>query len=657
MSVAANPQSPAPEATVGATPRGELALLLNTLANGTATQAARSLARLMALPGDIGLVGILACYHHLPANARDDIAGYADRFKRALSHLINSGDEQTRFNCIEFVSRSGQGQYASLLGDATADNNLKIADQAISVIQTSVRNFLGRRIKQALAPSIDSFNDCRVASDGVNATDHDYDEMRSLLDVLGRAVESLEIHQRGDLLDTLVRMGGRGDMILLQELRSALGRGKAKDAILTEMRERPRTATMMLLFSMLESGSAVLRRMAEELLSRCDRGESHEILLSIVRSKGPNGTAVIARRLKDLPWLKPLAASLNELDEPMLLAWIDAIGEMRADLPRKLELLRCLLICSNESVIQAIFDVIGNHYIPSVRPLLVELAESRVEAIRFHALAALSRARFEGRAQLMKDNLRNDSGRIRLLAMRAVAEEQFDRLLRAFDSLDERGREVFASVIDPNNTEQMSKLIAMLKQPEARQRLRALRVVSHIGILEPLQNAVLALTQDPDRRIRSYVSRLLSRLKNADAARFALRLLSDVDTRVRANAIEAVEEFGHVVFQKALVPFLQSPAARERANAAKAVYALGSPLALRILEHMGKHSIPTVRMSSVWALANIRERITIKHAFDIAKFEPDSGVQRRMLRIIDSAEENLREIEYQESQKLLAIAA
>src|SRR5690606_30664110 len=115
-------------------------------------------------------------------------------------------------------------------------------------------------------------------------------------------------------------------------------------------------------------------------------------------------TRALARRLRDLPWLEPALPSIEKFSDELLLAWIEAIDDMRVDLIRKLELLRMLLACRREPVVQAVFAVLGRHYSPSVRPALIELAESPIETIRFHALAALSQARFEGRDMLMQKN-------------------------------------------------------------------------------------------------------------------------------------------------------------------------------------------------------------------------------------------------------------
>ncbi|MCA8940675.1 MAG: hypothetical protein KDB07_12735, partial [Planctomycetes bacterium] len=104
--------------------------------------------------------------------------------------------------------------------------------------------------------------------------------------------------------------------------------------------------------------------------------------------------------------------------------------------------------------------------------------------------------------------------------------------------------------------------------------------------------------------------------------------------------------FGHDAFQRALLPQLKATEARVRANAAKAMFTLGSPLALRILEAMGESRTIENRLSGVWALANLKKPETIQRAFDFAKYEKNNALQRRMLRFIDDAEDDIREAKF-----------
>jgi|GEM_PF-4089878 len=625
--------------------------LLDNLKDNVDSAIQRALNDVLASGDTSALGGVIRYYHLLSEEMRCEIDANASLFHSILPTLLKEGDEQSRINSIEFVRRTKLDSFASLLGDCLTDTKPEIAARAVVAINQAVGGFLESITDEKIEDTPASILACRKASDAIKSEDASHGKVVGLLNALGAAVECLDIHKRSEVIDNLVRLGKRGDAVLMTEMKQRLGRLSEDRPLIQQLTQTPCAASVVLLFSLMESGSTSLRRVAGDALKQCQKGAGHELLINTLKIMGVQTTRRVVRLTKSVPWMKECAGRLDELPAKMILGWVEELDELEIDLGRKLNWLRQCLECHEEAVATRIFQVFSKHYGPLIRPMLVELSDHEFEPVRYLATRLLSRSDYDGKLTLLKGKLSSngESARIRSLAVHALAADQFQRFVHTFDQLSEEARRKTASMVRRVDQTMVRNMRPALESKVADQRLRALKILRYTGVTEELESAIISLASDADRKVRAAVAPLLAELKSPDSARAALELLGDKDVRVRSNAIEAVESFGYSVFQKALMPLLASKDGRERANAAKAMYKLGSHRALQILDAMARLPNFRQRISAVWALSHIRQRETLDKALEIAKYEADQVVQKRMLAIVDKVEEELREAELAEN--------
>ncbi|NUQ33621.1 MAG: HEAT repeat domain-containing protein, partial [Planctomycetaceae bacterium] len=433
----------------------------------------------------------------------------------------------------------------------------------------------------------------------------------------------------------------------------------AHQLIVRELEANPRPSTVILALTLLASGSSALRRLALNVLARCEREDDTALMIEALRYAGPDVTGRIVRRMKTIPWMRAVQDSLEQVGEESVVAWVEALvsSSTNGDIGKKLLLLRRCIAIKSELVAKTVIGAMTQHYSSLVRPVLMELREHPYEPVRYYALAALSRTSFDGKHTILKEQLGSDSARIRALAANAIVTNQFDELFARFDAMSEERRRESTSLIKRIDPMLFDKLSERLNSRDVEERLKVLRILTYTGVDEKIEEDLIRAAEDANSRVRASVPYILGRVASPDAARSVLMLLKDFDMRVRANAVEGIELTGRSAFAKVLVPFLGSGIARVRANAAKAMFTLGSQRAQAILDAMAISRQEDMRLAAVWALTRIGSEQTVENALETALRERNQILQRRMMAFIELAQELRREQEKRAASRRLRVVA
>jgi len=115
------------------------------------------------------------------------------------------------------------------------------------------------------------------------------------------------------------------------------------------------------------------------------------------------------------------------------------------------------------------------------------------------------------------------------------------------------------------------------------------------------------LSRDSDRMVRSCAIAALGQTTPTDETRRCLiEALRDKDTRVQANAIEAIEVQKLNDLTPALEPLMQSSNNRLRANAIKALLTWKVASAQQAIEQMVSDSRSQHRRSAQWLISQLK---------------------------------------------------
>jgi len=211
----------------------------------------------------------------------------------------------------------------------------------------------------------------------------------------------------------------------------------------------------------------------------------------------------------------------------------------------------------------------------------------------------------------------------------------FEQYWAAFDDMSEdQRREKGRRVIDGDATA-VQLLARQLAALDAADRLKAVRMVAVLGLGERFIEHVYRLSHDTQPEVRSAAVAVLGQVPGPVSKRLLKRALQDGDTRVQANAVEAVERTGDPDIVTELLPMLASPDNRVRANAVKALLKLGVREAALALLRMLDSPDRTQRISALWLIDHMGLFTLASRVMRLAECDQDKVVRSRAKNLTD----------------------
>ena len=160
---------------------------------------------------------------------------------------------------------------------------------------------------------------------------------------------------------------------------------------------------------------------------------------------------------------------------------------------------------------------------------------------------------------------------VRRVVSRAIGHVGFENYWDRFDRLDRPTRKQAGRAMLKLLTDAPQRLARRLASGPMEQRLKALQITQELGLSETLRDAVIALTTFPHPKVRSKAVVVLGEIPGTSVELLMERIMRDTDVRVRANAIEVLENHQTPRLITLLAERSKSANNRERANAIKAL--------------------------------------------------------------------------------------
>jgi HEAT repeat protein len=158
-----------------------------------------------------------------------------------------------------------------------------------------------------------------------------------------------------------------------------------------------------------------------------------------------------------------------------------------------------------------------------------------------------------------------------------------------------------------------------------RRALRALKAVEKLGVQQRLLPLLAQLLRHPSPQVRSKVALLMGRA-NFSSTRIST-LLEAADSRVRANAIEALWHATEPTIAAIFRAALDDPAVRVRVNALVGLALMRDEPALRELEQLAQAEDPGLRAAAAWGIGRVGDP-AMKPLLDRLAQDSDPGVRR-----------------------------
>ena len=361
---------------------------------------------------------------------------------------------------------------------------------------------------------------------------------RYVISSLEQSVARFSHHRRPEVIEGLLLLVNRDNITLKQILHDASH--AAYPAVMDSLVKSSRRGVIRLVLSFLDDPHPAAA--AERVLSiRGDIRYLHYLLKKIGREPSM-AVAQNLKRIETFAWLNGDGPALDQIDDACQHALVRLVVVSGVPRPQVLELLRRILrhgkpggrreaaraICefrgaeANSLAIAALDDPdpqvqanialqLRGRGIPGILPRLLELIESRYDVVR--------------RA-----------------ARESLAEFNFKRYVTAFDILDDEVRRstgVLVRKIDPQTP---ALLREELTSPIRSRRLRGLTIALTIGLVEAVEDRIIALLEDEDHIVRIEAAKALGQSSGA-ASRTALEVsLGDSSEAVRQAAHRSLLE-------------------------------------------------------------------------------------------------------------------
>jgi HEAT repeat protein len=569
-----------------------------------------------------GMVEIVARFGHLRADVQALAIARARDVTAALRKTIRDNRTELRVHTVEIIRRSCDSSLAYLLSIALRDGHTGIRRAAAEGLETFVRNLLHderggqdgpavhwrvrregrRRICDALADGMESY-DVHGEQTVIRAA------MLLADPACGPLWKCLERHRdiRGDVI--LELLADSDDPQMVDFYYQALALGHHRGRLLSFLR---RTRCGPFFKAVLANGCLVLMPKVAESISRLRKMELLEGPIDWLDELPLNGRRHLARLI--------LATGLPDEQK---LAVLGALAES-ADPAERLDALIGIL------------QLPGQQADRLVKGLLTD-PDEQVQRI---ATRGVARRRSAGLQQMLLNQLNSPFESVRRLASARLATFTFERYWEAFDRLSPAQRLAGGRALvklDPSFEDRLrTKLVA----GDEGGQMRAMAVISLLGLEPACAQQLVRLSNAKRARIRATAVKLLGRIHSPDALDCATAALGDVDPRVQANAVESLEQQGGEQMAEKVRPMLEAADNRLVANAAKALAANLAEV-LPVIHRLLRDARPEHRLSGLWVVGQLKLPDLLQETFRLCRTDENHRVRNRAIEVLTSIRNSL----------------
>jgi HEAT repeat protein len=226
---------------------------------------------------------------------------------------------------------------------------------------------------------------------------------------------------------------------------------------------------------------------------------------------------------------------------------------------------------------------------------------------------------------------------VRRLVSRSIGQHGFETYWERFDTMD-RSRRVGAGKallkLLPDTVERLARRLGV---GSVDQRVKALQIARELELIDVLKAQILPLCAHANPRVRSKAVMVLGAVGAAAVDVLIEKVANDKDARVRANAVEVMEQRSNTKFVPLLTERARLGSNRERANAVKALHSMKVGIAAAQLLQMLRDERAEHRISALWALRKVGWWRLVSEVARIAREDTNLKVRQYAMGVLQSA--------------------
>ena len=606
--------------------------LLEALASSDEQTTGWAVEALLARGTHRGLRGLVERIHLINEPHVKRLLDVSDRLFTVLREATQTRYEQTWLNVLELIRKGELYRASYLLESALHQRSVKVREYACQTLVALTDRLLSRASADVPPEDGESQRDDATLVARIESRLEDRHQLAASLE---SALAVFEAHRQEDVVRTSMWLADDMGARFWSLLSSPGGRlGRVAIKILGEP-----LSPRMVPFAMLALGRNVFRQQVADALSSARDPEFIKAWF------GQSWRFAQAKVARGMAWVRTPACLTREVFEGTTLdpasqrlfgRWLTATGvAAEAKLRLLHDVCRQGAVAARASALGALLQWEE----PGATFLLKRIATDGPEDVRNSARLELAR-RLPNEypldrlvASLLPEGAATGQRTPEVLETHGAQVARFEDYWTIFDSLDrsqrqELGREVLAASSDT-----ALQLRQHLLNSDAVGKVRALCMTRTLDLAGALEEDICRLFKDASPEVRSAVVSALGKVASPASRRILYDALSDDDSRVRANAVEAIDWMGDRSPTGRLLPLLASSNNRERANAVRALLKLGVREAAETLLRMLADEDRTHRVSALWLVENLGLMPLATRVARMAASDIDAQVRARAERL------------------------
>jgi len=578
-----------------------------------------------------GLHGLVAALHLLDDAVCSIVLGEIDRLFGVLREASQSREEQVRLNVLALIHRGRVYRASYLLDNALHDRSVRVREAAGKTLHT-LANELLRTSPVSTGPDMLALPDPAEMRAKMMDLESYREDRRQVVSALEAGLATFGVHRQKRLVEAAMWFVDDIGPKFWAMLSGAGGRpGQAALKVFDES-QSPRLVP----FGMVALRYSQFRPHVAQVLGQCT---DPTFLTEWVRQSWRLAQPKAARAMtaiKDLACLDHQAADLLQISSDAhrgVARWMTATGlpseckiEALAQFQRRGER------AGQRAVVWAMTEWPDTRTTTFLR-CLVGGGDPEWARIASYELARRRPLEYPLSVLLPAD----PSGEtLRPEETFAASKMTFDLYWAEFDRFTDEEKVQFGQDMLAATATVRGRISRRLTEPDTASRVQALRIITVLNLVESFSDQVYRLGHDADPEVRSTATSALAAIPGATSKRMLHGALYDPDPRVRANAVEAVDNTGDSESAATeLLPMLSSQDNRVRANAVKALLKLGVREAAETLLRMLVDEDRAQRVSALWLVDKMGLFTLVARISRMAACDADAQVRGRAQTLVE----------------------
>ena len=531
-------------------------------------------------------------YHQLSPQTQELLSSRAGSLYGGLYHGARSTETQIRLNTLTIIRRGRYLPLIEVVSEMLRDRDRYVSRQAGDVL-LSLSKEIGAPNRDEFPPGARAIGPPTKLSPKVDPR-----HKRLVISALDKALDDFKVHRQTEaILAAMQAVSAYQKSFWRDRLENYHIVGKTIRQILLTY-DRPEVVP----FCVSALAHISLRATAARAIATHQRSD-YISQLAIEVSRQSNKTILQGlKMIREPRWLNPDRFQPDRMTPRAQQALVSLVRRLHvADQDKALYLSVVAEKGTHAAGLKAIVALARMDEVIS-KKYLERLVRSESETIAVTAALQMRKKNWPRFHQIMLEQFSLGSGKLLELARQYLQEMAFDRYWEIFDRLAPAsqlaaGRAVYK--IDPQADARWRR---KARDGSIAQRLRAIRWARLLGRVDECVDVFMELARDRDRKVRSCATAGLadSRKKPKVIITQLITALSDEDSRVRANAIEALEKTAAPETSQKISRFVQDENNRVRANAIKALLHWKVASAQQAIDEMLGDSRPQHRSSAQW---------------------------------------------------------